>query len=105
MAVSELSLREESRRFVTNYQSTYGHAPDQFAAYGYDAGLALIKALGQGAETREAVRRALSQGGAVPGATGPFSFEAGGEYLVEPTLLSVKGRELILLREAGAGVR
>ncbi|MDR1045618.1 MAG: penicillin-binding protein activator [Candidatus Adiutrix sp.] len=105
VALSELSRREESRRFITNFQSAYGYVPDQFAAYGYDAGLAVIKALGQGAESREAVRRNLLQGGAVPGATGPFSFDAGGEYSVDPTLLSVKGRELILLREAGAGLR
>ncbi len=105
VALSELSQREESRRFIANFQSTYGHAPDQFAAYGYDAGLAVIKALGQGANTREGVRRALSQGGPVPGATGPFSFDAAGEYVVEPTLLSVQGRAFILLREAGGGSR
>ena len=103
--LTDLSQREETRRFIDSFQSTYGHAPDQFAAYGYDAGLAVIKALGQGATGREALRRALSQGGAVPGATGPFSFDQNGEYLVEPTLLSVQGRNFILLREAGPGVR
>jgi len=102
-AISELSQRPETRRFITDYQNAYGQAPDQFAAYGYDAGLAIIKTLGQGAATRDAVRRALSQGGAVPGATGPFTFDAKGEYVVDPTILSVKGRNFILLREAGPG--
>lgn len=103
-AISDLSQRPESQRFIADFQSAYGHTPDQFAAYGYDAGLAVIKALGQGATTREALRRALSQGGTVPGATGPFTFDARGEYVVEPTLLSVQGRNFILLREAGPGV-
>lgn len=104
-AISDLSQREESRRFIADYQRAYGKVPDQFAAYGYDAGLAVIKAVGQGASTREAVRKFLTQAGAIPGATGPFGFDSTGEYLVEPTLLSVQGREFILLKEAGPGVR
>lgn len=102
-AISELSQRPESRRFISDFQNAYGHPPDQFAAYGYDAGLAIIKTLGQGAATREAVRRALSQGVTVPGATGPFTFDARGEYAVDPAIVSVKGRNFILLREAGPG--
>jgi len=104
-AISELSQRPESQRFIADFQSANGRVPDQFAAYGYDAGLAIIKALGQGAATREALRGALSQGGTVPGATGPFTFSASGEYVVEPTLLSVQGRNFVLLREAGPGVQ
>ncbi|MDR0881053.1 MAG: penicillin-binding protein activator [Candidatus Adiutrix sp.] len=105
VAWSDLSQRQESRRFLDSFKATSGHAPDQFAAYGYDAGLAIIKALGQGADSRDGLRRALSQAGPVPGATGPFSFDHTGEYLVEPALLSVKGREFILLSEAGSGER
>lgn len=104
-AFSELSQREEALRFISTFQAAYGHAPNQYAAYGYDAGLAIIRALGQGASTREELRRQLSQGGQTPGVTGPFSFDQNGEYVVDPTLLSVKGREFILLREPGPGVR
>ncbi|MDR2946216.1 MAG: penicillin-binding protein activator [Candidatus Adiutrix sp.] len=103
VAFSELSGREEIRRFISAYQAAYGRAPNQYAAYGYDAGLALIQALGQGAATRDDLRRQLSLGSAVPGVTGPFRFDQSGEYVVDPTLLSVQGREFILLREAGPG--
>ena len=106
VAFSELSQRPESQRFISDFASASGHPPDQFAAYGYDAGLAVIKALGQApSSSREAVRRALAQGSPVPGVTGPFTFDQNGEYVVEPTLLTVKGRDFILLREAGQGVK
>ncbi len=105
VAVSDLSQREETRRFIAGFQSAYGHAPDQFAAYGYDAGLAVIKALGGGAASRGEVRQALAQGTPVPGATGPFSFGRDGEYLVDPTLLTVKDRAFVLLREPAHGVQ
>lgn len=101
VAMSELSQREETRRFIGGYQNTYGGAPDQFAAYGYDAGLAIISALSRGGGNRAGLRQALSQMGPVAGATGPFNFDSSGEYAVEPTLLSVKDKSFILLREPG----
>ncbi len=101
--ISELSQRDESKRFIESYTQAYGKAPDQFAAYGYDAGLALIKALAGGANSRQALQRALSQGTPTPGATGPFSFDNTGDYSVEPTLLTVKDRSFELLREAAPG--
>lgn len=101
VSLSELSQRPETQRFISAFQSAHGRAPNQFAAYGYDAGLAVVKALGQGGKSRADLRRALTQMGSVPGATGPFSFDQNGEYVVEPLLLTVKGRAFELLREAG----
>ena len=98
-SISGLSQRPASQSFIAAFTKVNGREPDQFAAYGYDAGLAIIKALGQGVNSRTALRKALSQSTPVPGATGPFVFDAQGEYLVEPLLLSVKGKEFILLRE------
>jgi len=103
--VSELSQRPESLNFFNSFQQAYGQAPNQFAAYGYDAGLALIQALGQGAGSREALRRALARGGQTPGATGPFSFGQDGEYQVEPALLTIQEREFVLLSEPGPAPR
>ncbi len=103
--LSELSQRPESQNFFNSFQQAYGQAPNQFAAYGYDAGLALIQALGQGSGSREALRRALSRGGPTPGVTGPFSFGQDGEYQVEPALLTIQEREFVLLREPGPAGR
>jgi branched-chain amino acid transport system substrate-binding protein len=97
--LSALSQRPESQNFFDRFKRAYGRAPSQFAAYGYDAGLALIQALGQGADSREALRQALLRGEQTPGVTGPFSFDRDGEYRVEPLLLAIQERELVLLRE------
>ncbi|MDR2827211.1 MAG: penicillin-binding protein activator [Candidatus Adiutrix intracellularis] len=104
-AISNLATRPETKTFITSFQKTYGHQPDQFAAYGYDAGLAIIQALTQGATTRETLRQTLSQGLTVAGATGPFSFDQSGDYLVEPTLLTIQDKEFILLRDPGPAAR
>jgi branched-chain amino acid transport system substrate-binding protein len=99
--LSDLSQRPESLRFFENFQQAYGHAPNQFAAYGYDAGLALIRALGQGADSRQALRQALARG-ATAGVTGHFTFDQHGEYQTEPVLLTIQERQFVLLRESGA---
>lgn len=105
VALTDLSQRAESKRFIADYAAAHGQAPDQFAAYGYDAGLALIAALSRGGDSRQSLRQALSSLGPVPGATGPFSFDQNGEYAVEPTMISVKGQSFTLLRDAGPGLR
>ena len=99
--VSDLSLRPESVKFFESFQKAYDSTPHQFAAYGYDAGLAVIQALGQGAGSRAGLRQILARGGQTPGATGPFSFDQNGEYQVEPVLLTVQNRDFVLLRESG----
>ena len=97
--LSGLSERPESRRFFDRFEEAYGRAPNQFAAYGYDAGLAIIQALDLGAGSREALRQTLARGGQTPGVTGPFSFDQDGEYQVEPALLTIQERDFVLLRE------
>ncbi len=104
-ALSELSGRSETQSFISAYKAAYGQTPDQFAAYGHDAGLAIINALGSGAKSREEVRLIISQAQGLPGAVAPFGFDAGGDYLAEPTLLTVKDQEFILLRDAASAVR
>jgi ABC-type branched-subunit amino acid transport system substrate-binding protein len=103
--LSALSQRPESQNFFDRFKRAYGRAPSQFAAYGYDAGLALIQALGQGADSRETLRQALLRGATTPGVTGPFSFDRDGEYQVEPLLLAIQEREFVLLREPDSAGR
>ncbi|UQZ89266.1 hypothetical protein C4J81_08695 [Deltaproteobacteria bacterium Smac51] len=105
VALSELSQRPETKNFISAYQSAYGQVPDQFAAYGYDAGLAVVNALGSGASSRAEVRRILGQSLGIPGATGPFGFDNNGDFLVEPTLLTIENQSFILLRDAASAVR
>ncbi|MDR1486569.1 MAG: penicillin-binding protein activator, partial [Deltaproteobacteria bacterium] len=102
LAFSELSERPESVAFLNAYAAAYGKTPDQFAAYGYDAGMALMTVFSRGAGTRAEVIKALSALGPFPGATGPFSFDGQGDYQLEPTLLTVDGTSFKILEEAAS---
>ncbi|MDR2456715.1 MAG: penicillin-binding protein activator [Deltaproteobacteria bacterium] len=101
-AFNSLSQRREAGRFRNDYERAFGQEPDQFAAYGYDAGLAISAAIRKGAGTRAEMVRALSSGGPYPGATGPFSFDHEGEYRVQPMMLTVKDGAFVLLQEPSA---
>ncbi|MDR1545825.1 MAG: penicillin-binding protein activator [Deltaproteobacteria bacterium] len=98
-AFSKLSARPEATAFQAAYAQAERRPPDQFAAYGHDAGVALAKAFSAGAGGRNEVVRALKAAGPFQGATGPFSFGPDGEYQVEPAFLTVEGREYVLLSE------
>ena len=101
-AFNSLSERREAVRFRSDYSRAFGQDPDQFAAYGYDAGLAIAAAVKRGAGTRAEMAQALSTLGPFPGATGPFSFDQEGEYQVQPMMLTVKDGAFILLEEPSA---
>jgi branched-chain amino acid transport system substrate-binding protein len=96
-----LSERPQARDFVASFRAAYGRDPGQFAAYGYDAGLAVRSAVSAGATGREEMARHFLGMGPVQGATGPFSFDPEGEYLVKPAYLTVEGSDFKLLRDAG----
>jgi branched-chain amino acid transport system substrate-binding protein len=100
VAFSPLSERPEAKAFLEAYRSVAGQDPDQFAVYGYDAGLALLAALSTGANTRQGLSDALKSLPPVPGASGPFTFDFEGEYQVSPLLLTVSGTEFKLLKDA-----
>jgi ABC-type branched-subunit amino acid transport system substrate-binding protein len=101
-AFNGLSQRPEAARFREAYARAAGQEPDQFAAYGYDAGLAVAAAIERGAGTRAEMVQALATLGPYPGATGPFSFDAEGDYQVEPMMLTVKDGAFVLLEEPSA---
>jgi ABC-type branched-subunit amino acid transport system substrate-binding protein len=98
---SSLSRSPEALALSETYMANTGKNPGQFAAYGYDAGVAILTALGSGGTNRVNLGRALLLQTSFPGATGPFSFDSQGEYRVEPVFLTVKGTEFTLLKEAG----
>ncbi|MDR3154814.1 MAG: ABC transporter substrate-binding protein [Deltaproteobacteria bacterium] len=98
-----LSERPEAESFTAAFRAAHSRDPGQFAAYGYDAGLAVAAAVSAGASDRAAFARHLSAMGPVQGAAGPFSFDAEGEYVVQPAFLTVDRGAFKLLREAGGG--
>jgi ABC-type branched-subunit amino acid transport system substrate-binding protein len=98
---SSLSLRPEALAFSEAYRGITGKNPGQFAAYGHDAGVAIVTALAASGRNRATFGRALISQSSFPGATGPFSFDSHGEYRVEPAFLTIKGTDFILLKDAG----
>jgi ABC-type branched-subunit amino acid transport system substrate-binding protein len=97
---SPLSQRPEAQAFLEAWRQSSGKDPDQFAVYGYDAGIALLAALSSGASTRQALPGALRALPPIPGASGPFVFDSEGEYKVSPLFLTVKDSEFKLLKDA-----
>ncbi len=69
-----------ARKFYGNYQETYHEVPESFAAYGYDAGLAVIAAL-KNAPTldRAGVRAGMQTLPALDGANGTYVFDRNGD--------------------------
>jgi branched-chain amino acid transport system substrate-binding protein len=71
---------ERAQEFYENYQKTYNEPPESFAAYGYDAGLAVIAAL-KNAPTpdRAGVLAGLQTLPALEGANGTYVFDRNGD--------------------------
>ena len=92
------SDRPEIKAFVDGYRSEVGDQnayPSRYEAYGFDACLLLLALMDRHhIATREALVHSLanlSEG--FPGVTGRFTFSPEGEYIVEPTLLTIEGSE------------
>jgi ABC-type branched-subunit amino acid transport system substrate-binding protein len=100
---SSLSNMPEDKSFGAAYLAATGKEPSQFSVYGYDAGIAILTALTAGGGSRPALLKALSSRRSLPGASGPFSFDADVDFSVSPVLLTVKGSSFILLKDAARG--
>jgi branched-chain amino acid transport system substrate-binding protein len=98
-AFNSLSERRQATRFRDAFNKSTGRVADQFAAYGFDAGLALATAFTAGAGTRAQLVNALSAIKPFDGATGPFNFGPDGDYQVEPLMVTVDGTNFELLAE------
>ncbi|MDR2351718.1 MAG: penicillin-binding protein activator [Deltaproteobacteria bacterium] len=97
---SPLSRRPEVRLFIEAYRGVAQKDPILFSAYGHDAGLAVVSALASGVSTRADLARAILNLPVIHGVTGPFRFDAEGEYLLEPVLLTIQGIQFKLLKDS-----
>ncbi len=82
---------EPTADFVRQYRSAFEKEPDILAANGYDTIRYLKRVLEDPrVATRKDLRRALRESGGMVGVTGNIRFDAGGEVLKRPLLLTVK---------------
>ena len=82
--------------FVTDYKNNFGAIPGILAANGYDT-IRLLKTIlaENDPKTRDNLRQALLDVPVFDGVTGPFSFDAEGEALKTPLLLTISGSRAI----------
>ena len=82
--------------FVTDYENNFGAIPGILAANGYDT-IRLLKTIfaESNPRTRDDLRQALLDVPVFDGVTGPFSFDADGEALKTPFLLTISGSSAI----------
>lgn len=75
--------REVVQTFVATYRERYGEDVPLYAAYGYDAMIAIADALARAGEepTRESLRAALSVASGIEGVTGVFGYEGSGDAI------------------------
>jgi len=82
--------------FVTDYKNNFGAIPGILAANGYDTIRLLRTILAENdPKTRDNLRQALLDVPIFDGVTGPFSFDADGEALKTPLLLTISGSRAI----------
>ncbi len=97
--------------FVASYQAAYGIAPDPWAAQSYAALYILYSAILEGSISTESTTIAVPDSAAIRDALaavqdfgtnlGLFSFDAEGEALYEPVVLTIKDGSLIPFRGPG----
>ncbi len=82
--------------FVAGYEENFGAAPGILAANGYDTICLLKKVFSiYGPKTRENLKEALLDIPAYDGVTGTFRFNAQGEALKSPLLLTISGPRMM----------
>jgi branched-chain amino acid transport system substrate-binding protein len=75
---------EEGRSFYKKYKTRYGVEPEAFAQYGYDAGRAVIEAIGKApVADRAGVLKALQATSVFSGTSGSFVFSSTGDTNVK----------------------
>ena len=82
---------ESVRPFIDAYQKEYGHAPNVFAALGYDAGKLLVDALKRaGSDDPEALRKAIEETKNLTVGTGTITMDAEHNPIKQAVILENK---------------
>lgn len=91
----EMADTPGNQAFIQNYQATYGHAPERWAAEAYATFHILANAIANAQSIDSAaIRDALAQTMDLPTILGNFSFDPDGEAVYDPSVFIVKDGEL-----------
>jgi ABC-type branched-subunit amino acid transport system substrate-binding protein len=84
------------KTFVQEYSQVFDGKPGILAATGYDTIRLLERILADGhIRSRKDLRKALQSGVGIKGVTGEIRFDAQGEVLKEPLLITISGKRMI----------
>jgi branched-chain amino acid transport system substrate-binding protein len=83
--------------FVKRFRLRYTKTPDLLAAQAYDAVFIIAQALQEGAKTPDELRDALLQVRDFPGVSGTTSFDASGNAVKIPFLLTIQNGRIVQL--------
>jgi branched-chain amino acid transport system substrate-binding protein len=83
--------------FVTDYESSFGSAPDSFSSHAFDATNLVLLQLAQSRQSRDAVRDGLLRVRDYPGVSGVTSIEADGNARKRPFLLQIGSKGFVSL--------
>ncbi len=97
------STEPGAARFVGEFKSAFGKAPDVFSALGYDAARIVFEALARGAKTREDVRRHLASLRGFEGVAGLTDMGADNDARRQLFVLSVQGGKIRYLQMVAPG--
>ncbi len=89
------SKRPRVRSFVKSFREGIGEDPDLLAAQAYDVTTMVLKAIVEGAKTREELREALQSIRDFEGVTGRTSMDESGEAVKELFLLTVRNGKVV----------
>jgi len=95
--------RPEARRFDAAFRAAFKMEPDGNAALGYDATIALVRAIDAAGPNRGAIRtwlHGLTERTAVPGVTGPIRFLPSGDPVGKGIVLTRVHRGRLVLEAA-----
>lgn len=89
---------ESVKGFVDAFTSEYGHAPNVFAALGYDAGKMLVDAIKRaGSDDPEAIRKALEETKDLKVGTGTITMDKNHNPIKQAVILENKGGDRVMV--------
>ncbi len=83
------------KTFAAGYKAKYGHAPDLYAAHGYDSMMVLAEAMRQGGKSSSSFWKGMRSIHEFPGVTGTFQFDEKGDVQKFPHVYVVRDGKAI----------
>lgn len=96
---SDTSDRPEVKYFVETFKLDFGETPDRYSALGYDACALIIKAIEEGARSREELKGSLLKLRDYSGVTGRINFLSNGEIRRNFVIFQVKSGKIELIKD------